>query len=111
MPGRGTAVGVLVLRQEASMVDWRRAEGQQPGVHGREIGEGQVVRYWSWLLCPPPEDLPDPGTEPVSPAVAGGFLLLFHHGSPKQAITGVLQSAERSGAQNRQAGWRVGRPL
>ena len=22
--------------------------------------------YWTGLLCPPPEDLPDPGTEPVS---------------------------------------------
>ena len=22
--------------------------------------------YWSGLLCPPPEDLPDPGIEPVS---------------------------------------------
>ena len=22
--------------------------------------------YWSGLLCPPPRDLPDPGTEPVS---------------------------------------------
>ena len=30
--------------------------------------------YWSGLLCPPPGDLPDPGTEPVSltsPALAG----------------------------------------
>ena len=23
--------------------------------------------YWSGLLCPPPEDLPDPGIKPVSP--------------------------------------------
>ena len=22
--------------------------------------------YWSGLLCPPPDDLPDPGTEPMS---------------------------------------------
>ena len=22
--------------------------------------------YWSWLPFPPPEDLPDPGTKPVS---------------------------------------------
>ena len=32
--------------------------------------------YWSGLLFPPPRDLPDPGTEPmslVSPAPAGGF--------------------------------------
>ena len=25
--------------------------------------------YWSGLLCPPPGDLPDPGIEPVSPAL------------------------------------------
>ena len=30
--------------------------------------------YWSGLPCPPPGDLPDPGIEPVSPALAGGFL-------------------------------------
>jgi len=32
--------------------------------------------YWSELPCPPPGDLPDPGTEsvsPVSPALAGRF--------------------------------------
>ena len=32
--------------------------------------------YWSGLPCPPPGDLPDPGTEPASlmpPALAGGF--------------------------------------
>ena len=32
--------------------------------------------YWSGLPWPPPGDLPDPGTEPVSltsPALAGGF--------------------------------------
>ena len=29
--------------------------------------------YWSELLCPPPGDLPNPGIEPASPAVAGEF--------------------------------------
>ena len=29
--------------------------------------------YWSGLPCPPPGDLPDPGIEPVTPALAGGF--------------------------------------
>ena len=32
--------------------------------------------YWSRLPCPPPGDLPDPGTEPTSltsPLLAGGF--------------------------------------
>ena len=34
------------------------------------------ARYWGRLPCPPPEDLPDPGTEPISlksPALAGRF--------------------------------------
>ena len=33
--------------------------------------------YWGGLPCPPPEDIPDPGTEPVSltsPALAGWFV-------------------------------------
>ena len=35
--------------------------------------------YWSWLTCPPPGDLPDPGIKPasfVSPALAGGFFTI-----------------------------------
>ena len=32
--------------------------------------------YWSGLPCPPLEDLPDPGTELASPALAGGFFTL-----------------------------------
>ena len=33
-------------------------------------------KYWNGLPCPPPGDLPDPGTETrslMSPALAGGF--------------------------------------
>ena len=30
----------------------------------------QAKNYWNWLLCPPPGDLPDPGIEPESPALA-----------------------------------------
>jgi len=29
--------------------------------------------YWSGLSFPPPGDLPKPGMEPVSPALAGRF--------------------------------------
>ena len=35
--------------------------------------------YWSRLPCPPPEDLPDPGSQPASltsPALAGGFFTI-----------------------------------
>ena len=31
------------------------------------------LEYWSGLPFPPPGDLPNSGTEPVSPALAGGF--------------------------------------
>ena len=30
-------------------------------------------KYYSGLPFPPPEDLPDPETEPISPALAGRF--------------------------------------
>ena len=39
--------------------------------------------YWSGLPCPSPGDLPDPGTEPVSPvapALQADSLLLSHWG-------------------------------
>ena len=32
--------------------------------------------YWSRLPFPPPGDLPDPGIEPVSPALAGSFFTI-----------------------------------
>ena len=35
-----------------------------------------MQEYWGGLPCPPPEDLPDPGVEPMSltsPALAHGF--------------------------------------
>ena len=33
--------------------------------------------YWSGLPCPPPGDLPDPGIEPVSPALASRFFTVW----------------------------------
>ena len=39
--------------------------------------------YWSGLPFPPPGHLPDPGIEPLSPALAGRFFLpLSHLGNP-----------------------------
>ena len=38
--------------------------------------------YWSGLLCPPPGDLPNPGTELVSPVSQVNYLRLNHWGSP-----------------------------
>ena len=44
--------------------------------------------YWSGLPCPPPQDLPNPGTEPMSPTWQADSLSLSHLGSPK-GITAV----------------------
>ena len=38
--------------------------------------------YWSGLSCPSPEDLPDPGTEPRSPALQADSLLFGQTGKP-----------------------------
>ena len=32
--------------------------------------------YWSGLPFPSPDDLPDPGIDPFSPALAGGFFTI-----------------------------------
>ena len=40
---------------------------------------------WSGLPFPPPGDLPDPGTEPKSPGLAGGFFTTEPPGKPKVA--------------------------
>ena len=39
--------------------------------------------YWSGLLFPSLEDLPDPGIEPGSPALPADSLLFELQGSPK----------------------------
>ena len=38
--------------------------------------------YWSGLPFPSPGDLPDPGIEPMSPALQADSLPLSHQGSP-----------------------------
>ena len=39
-------------------------------------------KYWSGLPFPSPGDLPDPGIEPTSPALAGGFFTTEPPGNP-----------------------------
>ena len=41
--------------------------------------------YWSELPFPSPGDLPDPGTELVSPSLQADCLPLSHEGSPPHA--------------------------
>ena len=44
--------------------------------------------YQSGLPFPPPRDLPDPGTKPMSPALAGR-LVLSHQGIPQIPKSGI----------------------
>ena len=46
--------------------------------------------YRRGLPFPSPGDLPDPGIEPTSPALAGGSLSLSHQGSPMPPLTATL---------------------
>ena len=47
--------------------------------------------YWSGLPFPLPGDLPNPGTEPMSPALAGGFLTTEPPGKPSFTCAGTLK--------------------
>ena len=42
--------------------------------------------YWSGLPCPPPGDLPNPETDPVSMALQSDSLPLSHQGSPSVCV-------------------------
>ena len=53
--------------------------------------------YWSGLSCPPPGNLPDPGIEPVSPALAGGFFITEPPGKPP--VASVIPALESSVTQ------------
>ena len=43
--------------------------------------------YWSGLPFPPPQNLPDPGIEPTSLALAGGFFTTDPPGKPQRKNT------------------------
>ena len=45
---------------------------------------------WSGLPFPSPGDLPDPGIEPASPALEGGFFTTEPLGKPNSIVSGTL---------------------
>ena len=45
--------------------------------------------YWSGLPFPSPGDLPDPGIEPASTAMAGGFFTTEPPGKPSEILNEV----------------------
>ena len=48
--------------------------------------------YWSGFLFPSPGDLPDPGIEPVSPTLAGGFFTTESPGKTDLLVSISLES-------------------
>ena len=54
--------------------------------------------YWSGLPFPSPEDLPGPGIEPLSPALAGRFFTLSHLGSTQFSSVQLLSRVRLSAA-------------
>ena len=49
--------------------------------------------YWSGLPLPSPGCLPDPGTEPVSPALAGESLTTIPPGKPNQSLSSLKKQS------------------
>ena len=59
-------------------------DGSLPGssVHG--ISQARILEWVSFFS---PGGLPDPGIEPASPALAGGFFTTEEPGKPEQGVT------------------------
>ena len=53
--------------------------------------------YWSGLLCSPPGDIPDPGIELMSPALAGRFFKTEPPGKPPDLSRKNFYSDEEPG--------------
>ena len=69
---------------------------------GSSVMEFYRQEYWSGLPFPTPEDLPNPGTEPVSLAsleLAGRFFTTASLGKPAKAI--ILQFKKKKKRKNR----------
>ena len=50
--------------------------------------------YWDGLPCPPPGDLPNPGIEPISPALQVDSLPLSHQESPLKSSVLLLSELD-----------------
>ena len=71
--------------------------------------------YWSGLLFPLPGDLPNPGIEPLSPTLAGGFFTagILYLGSPCKGAIILQLRTERGflgGSDSKASAQTVGDP-
>ena len=53
------------------------------------------ARILEWAAFPSPEELPDTGMEPTSPALAGGFFTTEPPGKQKEQTPGLLLGGYR----------------
>ena len=68
--------------------------------------------HWSGLPFPPPGDLPDPGIEPSSPELAGGFFTIEPPGKPDDLNINDKESKEgRTGLMTEFLVWQLIVPL
>ena len=58
---------------------------------------GILQTILEWAPCPPPGDLPDPGIEPASPALAGGFFITRATWEAQNTLVRILESSIYSG--------------
>ena len=69
-----------------------------------------MQEYWSGLPFPSPGDLPDPGIEPMSPALAGRFFTTEPPGKPQWDSTQVIRSVESSQEREKEGVMRDRKP-
>ena len=69
-----------------------------------------VQEYWSGLPFSSPGSLPDPGIEPVSPALANRFFTTEPPGKPQWDSTQVIRAVESSQEREREASRKTGSP-
>ena len=62
--------------------------------------------YWSGLPCPPPGDLPDPGIEPMSPALQADSLPSEPPGKPQMKRHILIKGEEDQRRQNQGQVWK-----
>ena len=73
--------GVVVCCSVAKMSDSFGTPGTVACQAPLSMGFSQQ-EYWSWFPLPSPGDLPDPGIELMSPALAGRFFTTEPPGKP-----------------------------
>ena len=75
-------VRVCVCTRACSLSCVQLCDPMDESPPGSSVREFSSQEYWSGLPFPPSGDLPNPGTEPASPALAGKFFTTELPGMP-----------------------------